>query len=329
MRAFGPNKVDASGIGESWVDLAAVASKINRIEVETASGVTQAQRVNGVWTLPSRDGFPAKEEALQSLVRGLIALKKSQRMTAMPDRHGELGLAWPDATGEARLVRIYEEGSEAPAVEVLVGRSVQSPPGVYVRSPNEVQSWKCTGTLATQELPAAWLDGPVADIPADDLKSIECLGNVLTKENGQWSGKLADGSTHAREAAMRSTLPYLLSGLAIDDARRERPEDLAREGGVTASLRLDDQHTIDARLWRDADAVWVRLAPGECGEGATPEKLAQQSPKWQGWVFMLPKWKAAQYRGLFEDPTPPAPANPAAITPDAGAPAIPLAPAPG
>ena len=304
VRALGPNKVDTTGIGDAFVNLAPVASKVNRIEVDSGTGLSTAQRTDGAWTVTTREGFPAEEEALQGLVRSLIALKKSQRMTAMPERHAELGLAWPDPKNETRLVRIYAEGSDAPATEVLVGRSVTSPPGVFVRTPNDNQAWRCTGTIPPQQLPAAWLDSPISEIAADDLKSVECLGAVMTKENGQWQCKLPDGSTHPRDSAMRSTLPYLLSGFAPDDVRKETAADLGHEGQVVAAIRLDDQHTVEARLWMEGDDIWLRFAPGECGESVISEKLAQYSPRWQGWVFKVPSWKAGQYKGLFEDAAP-------------------------
>ncbi|MSR28367.1 MAG: DUF4340 domain-containing protein [Phycisphaerales bacterium] len=317
MRVMGPNKGDTAGLGEAVVDLAQVAATINRVEVQRGTTAMVAQRGAGGWTLATRDGFPARESALQELVRGLISLRKSQRMTAMPERHSELGLAWPDPMNEARLVRVYAEGSEAPVAELLVGRSVQSPLGVFVRTVGDNQAWRCTGTMPTGSDPGEWIAGPVSDIPADFLLSLECNGVTLVKGTGGWSvvdapqpqpqpppatpgGEPED----PKVSSLRGTLPYLLSGLQPENVRRERPEDASRPQQVEATIRVDAGHTVDARLWKEGDDVWIRLATGEC-EGEPNAKLEEFAPKWAGWVFKLPSWKAGQYKALFDAPPKP------------------------
>ncbi len=344
VRQAGPNSVDRTGIGDPMVELAPVAAKITAVEVQTAAGNVRAERgSSGGWIITTRDGFPAKDEAIQELVRGLISLKKSQRMTSKVDRHGELGLDWsserPSESKETRHVRVFVEGAADPAADLIIGRGVLSPAGVYARASGENQAWRCVGTMTPSTELGSWLAGPVAEIPADEIQQVECSGKTLTKSNGQWSvvgdppvdpspatanpadvNAAAQASSNPKHDAMKGTLPYLLSGFQPDDVRRETPKDLSRAGQVQVSIRLDADHAVDARMWKEGDGIWIRLAPGECSD-AVHEKLSTFAPKWEGWVFKFPQWRSGYLSPLFESD----PAIPAA--PAVEPPAIPAAPA--
>ena len=317
LRMAGPNSVDQTGIGDSMVNLAELAPKINAVEMENGSESIRAERGSNGWMVTSRDGFPAKPETIQEVVRGLISLKKSQRMTAKPDRHGELGVAWPDEKKESRRVRVFAEGSAEPVVDLIVGRAVQAPAGVYVRKNGENQSWRCIGTLGaggdigSASSMSSWLLGPIADISADELQEVDFDGLKMTRKDGQWSidppeqnspaqdPNAPSPSGNPRRDAMKGTLPYLLSGFQPEDVRREKPEDLSHPNQLSVILRIDADHTVDARLWKEGDAIWIRLAPGDC-TGQPNEKLTQTAAQWSGWVFKMPSWRTGYLNPLFE-----------------------------
>ena len=322
LRMAGPNSVDQTGIGDSMVNLAELAPKINAVEMENGSESIRAERGSNGWVVTSRDGFPAKPETIQEVVRGLISLKKSQRMTAKPDRHGELGVAWPDEKKESRRVRVFAEGLAEPIVDLIVGRAVQAPAGVYVRKNGENQSWRCIGTLGaggdigSASSMSSWLLGPIADFSADELQEVDFDGLKMTRKDGQWSidppeqnppaqnppeqdPKAPLPSANPRRDAMKGTLPYLLSGFQPEDVRREKPEDLSHPNQLSVILRIDADHTVDARLWKEGDAIWIRLAPGDC-TGQPNEKLTQAAAQWAGWVFKMPSWRTGYLNPLFE-----------------------------
>ncbi len=322
LRMSGPNSVDQTGIGDSMVNLAELAPKINAVEMENGSESIRAERGSNGWVVTSRDGFPAKPETIQEVVRGLISLKKSQRMTAKPDRHGELGVAWPDEKKESRRVRVFAEGSAEPVVDLIVGRAVQAPAGVYVRKNGENQSWRCIGTLGaggdigSASSMSSWLFGPIVDISADELQEVDFDGLTMTRKDGQWfidppaqdppvqnppaqDPNAPSSSINPRRDAMKGTLPYLLSGFQPEDVRREKPEDLSHPNQLSVILRIDADHTVDARLWKEGDSIWIRLAPGDC-TGQPNEKLTHAAAQWSGWVFKMPSWRTGYLNPLFE-----------------------------
>ncbi len=283
--------------------LETLAPKISAIEVQSGETVLRVEKTNTGWVLASRDGFAANDEPIQELVRGLIALETTQKMTAKPERHHELGVAWPDETKIARRIRIYIDGSPDAAADLIVGNAVQSPTGVYVRKHGENQAFRAKGRLAATAEAHAWIDGPVVDLQSKDIQKIDVDGLTLTQSESNWTfAQPAPAEPDLKRDAVKSTIPYLLSGFQPDDVRVARADDSAHPNQVVAIFQLDADHAVEARLWKEEDAVWVRLARGECA--ATPhESLDKYSALWQGWVFRLPAWRAGQFEPLFAAPT--------------------------
>ncbi len=316
MRVMDPKSNDAKNsddprmLGMLGMQIAEIAPRINAVEAEQGGVTIRVQRDATGWSVASRDGFPAKAQMIQDVVRGLISLQKSQRMTAKIERHGDLDLAWPDSKGIARRIRIFAEGSTDPVADVIIGRAVQSPAGVYARLNGEDQAWRCVGTWNAAGDLGAWLAGPVSDISSEELQQIDFDGLVMTRKDGQWSVARPDGQAadaNPKIEAMKGTLPYLLTGFQPEDVRRESAEDLARTDQVIAMIHLDASHTVEARLWLDGDAAWVRLAPGDC-TGEPNAKLNQFAEQWKGWVFKLPSWRANYLKPLFAPAADPIPA---------------------
>ncbi|MFM7132761.1 MAG: hypothetical protein ACKO0W_00420, partial [Planctomycetota bacterium] len=97
-RGGGATAVDRTG--EPFAaGLEALAPALDRIELERGGRRIELRRAGDAWTVASSDGYPARFEQVKVLVSGLSTLKTEQRMTAKPERHAELGLAWPDAEG--------------------------------------------------------------------------------------------------------------------------------------------------------------------------------------------------------------------------------------
>ncbi len=282
--------------------LEALAPRITAIEVQTGATVLRVERSGTGWVLASREGFAAGDEPIQELVRGLIALETTQKMTAKPERHHELGVAWPDETNVARRIRVFVDGSPDATTDLIVGTAVQSPTGVYLRKHGENQAFRAKGRLAALADVGGWIKGPVVDMQSKDIQQVEVNGLTLTQRDSNWTFvQPATAEPDPVRDALKSTIPYLLSGFNPEDVRVARADDDAHPKQVTALFHLDADHAVEARIWKEEDGIWVRLALGECSP--TPhESLDKYSALWQGWVFRLPSWRAGQFEPLFAPP---------------------------
>ena len=297
------------------VSFASDAAAIDRLEIEQGSDRIDVQRKDGQWVLQTRDGFPARAESVQEVVRGLDGLRKSQRMTAKPERHADLGIAWPDASGTARRVRVFAAGKEKPLADLVIGRIASSPAGVYARGSDDPQVWRCAGVVNMPAGVSGWMATPVADFASDQLQRITLQDVTLTRSGSEWSMVGSDGQAMAsnpRLDAIKSTLPYLLTGFAPDDVRREVPEDASRADVIEAQAWVDDANAVAIRMWMQDGKVWVRLAQGACGE-QHDARIDASLTKWSGWVFQLPSWRSDYLKPMFEAAAPVDAAPPATL----------------
>ena len=120
-----------------FADLGARSGSVDRIELERNGKRIELARAGGQWTLVTSDGYPARFEELKGIVSGLATMRIDQRMTALPERHAELGLAWPDADGRAARVRLLAGGEVV--ADVVVGDERANPRSQFARMADEPQ----------------------------------------------------------------------------------------------------------------------------------------------------------------------------------------------
>ena len=289
--AGGTNSGGSAGTGAAGgkatdllVDLTSMADRITAVEVQSTNDTTRIERRDGTWVVASRDGFPAQTESVVGVLRGLSNLRKSQKLTAKPERHADLGLAWPDTTNESKLVSIYA-GGETPVAQVVVGRGVFQPDGMYARLLSEPQTWRCTGTLNVAATPQTWIVNPVADVAAESIKTIsgcDTTGRTITltrDDKGMWALAPADGAgadaasgagapTDSVAEGFKSAIPSLVVGMQAEEVRRATAEDSTRPNTVTVTYGIGDNANVHARLWRDGETYFVML------DAALPEPAA-------------------------------------------------------
>ncbi len=116
------------------------------------SNVTDIELKNGVWGVDSRGGYPVQETKLRGLLTGLTELRLAEPRTSDP--RNTLDIGWrirpriPKAP--ACSLRVLD-GDGKPIVALIIGhRRTRTqgdvPEEVYVRRPDEPQSWLAEGS---------------------------------------------------------------------------------------------------------------------------------------------------------------------------------------
>lgn len=152
------------------------------------------KRPDGRWGVASISDYPVQEAKLRGMLTGLTELRLTEPRTTDPAQFGRLGVDDPNAAGSsANLLRVLDSAGN-PILAVIVGhRRVRSqanaPEEVYVRRPDETQSWLAEGSLQADADPASWLDRDVMNIGHDRIASATVGDNTLVF--GQADGKFA------------------------------------------------------------------------------------------------------------------------------------------
>jgi hypothetical protein len=327
------------------------AEEVGAIEVLRGNSTVRLERnPDGSWIVATSESYPARNELVRALVASMGELAVEERMTAKKDRHGELSLAWPDESGKARLVRFLPKDPLAPIVaEVVVGEERFSPDAVFVRQPDQDQTWRARGRVQLPYEANGWIDRTLLSLPSDETNSVSFAGITVGRPAGPaepqpgapraaWTSAVEDAEraqwTKEQEDSARMSLPSWFERLEFDGVRRARLDAAADpRWSVSADLR---SATLTMSGVEEGEFVWIRVAAVP-KEGAPAPKPAEREgdpfvPDWakfaqrtSGWEYQLPAWKADALRRLREAPkadagadaVPPAQAVPPATAPTA------------
>jgi hypothetical protein len=129
--------------------------------------------MDGRWVVVERDNYPADPQQVRVAGEGLRDLQIIEAKTSRADWLNYLGLGAPPE-GDATQMKLTGSGGTVLA-DVLIGQTQGTPDALgrtsmYVRKPDENQSWLARGYLVPKAAVADWLDKTAVVIARDRVK---------------------------------------------------------------------------------------------------------------------------------------------------------------
>lgn len=311
-------------------DLLGQANDIASLEVTHAGDSFVIEPVDGVWALPSKDGYPARYELVKQTILAIGEAETVEAKTADPARYGELGLGDPTAPDtESTLVRVSDKEGDVLAALIL-GKQRANTAGLrYFRLPEERRTWLARLDTEAGGTPMDWIDRTVLEIDRMRINHVQITqpdGATLTiapkeDEAGFRLVELPEG----RKIRTPYTLGGIISGLMtvrINDvaqagsvdfdrsptvARYETREGLIitvttvdRDGQVWG--RFDFAHDPSIAIPEEETEGVVNPGPGQDQADIEPEEIdpagqaAELEAALSPWAFALPTHIAEQFR---------------------------------
>jgi hypothetical protein len=276
-------------------DLAPRLREAARIEITHQGARTVIQkRADGHWGIASMRDYPVQEAKLRGMLTGLTELRLAEPRTSDPAQFSRLGVDDPNAAGSsADLLRVVDTGG-VPILAVIVGhRRMRSqanvPEEVYVRRPDENQSWLAEGALQVDADAAQWLDRDVMNIGHDRIASVR-VGDgslVFGKADGRFGvtqpaehPKLEDYKVDSVARALE-----LLTFQAVK-ADADAP---GTEAGH-AVFDTDDGLAVTVRVFHADKDVWARFAVSGASDKVKAE-ADRLNARMAGWTYQIGSWK--------------------------------------
>ena len=303
--------------------LEAKADEIAAVEVLRGNATVRLDRQpDGSWALASNDSYPARKELVRAMLVSIAGLTVDDRMTAKKERHAELGLAWPDAEGKARMVRFLGAAPDAPPVaEIVLGDERFAPDAVFARLPGQDQTWRTLGRVQVPYDAMGWLDRTLLALPNGETQRMGFDGLTLAAPAGDadpasgprpaWIATVPDEQAAGWSGPQRDSattgLPSFLERLEFDGVRRARADRAPDpKWSIDAETRTA---TVALRGREEADGVWFTLTALPRPGFTPPEPPKYEGdphvPDWAkldaacaGWEFKLPQWKADTLRRM-------------------------------
>ena len=216
-------------------DLADQIESVNHISIKGYNEEINLTRVNNNWVIDEYDNYPALPDKVKSAVLGAIDLRINAEKTALPRLYHRLGVEGPDVEDTSSMLLTLENTEKEKLVNVIIGKprrssASQSTPGLYVRKPEEAQSYLVNGVVDISAVKTDWIERTLFDIPAEAIKSVRIdhadgdTFTLLKEEKGQEQFNLQNipfGKKQASELIIKR-FGSVLQDMQINGARSQK-----------------------------------------------------------------------------------------------------------
>jgi hypothetical protein len=264
-----------------------------RIVVTSASATYRIERAQrgetAVWVMRDRGDYPVLPARLAQLTEGLEQLRYTRRMTADPSKHERLGVTDPREGGRGVLVQV-EDARGALLVNLILG---VEPSGLYVRRPDDPQTWAAQGELPPLRDVASWLELRPIDMSADRLARVEIVpaqgrAYILARDNAEQPWRIAAPALAAMAQSSVASAAERITQVAPVDVQPAP----AIQGAPIARVRAMtfDGVVVDAELIPSDGQTWLKLVARAANAEPTPEQLAAAqaiNDRVSAWAYAL------------------------------------------
>jgi hypothetical protein len=305
--------------------LPAQAGVARRIEIHSAGRTVTLRGAGGDWAVVEKHDFPADPAKVRALLEGLAELTLVEPRTADPARHAALDLDPPDApSARGVLVRVLGEGDAELAAVVLGKARVsagQGPREMFVRRPNENQTWLASGAVDVLRTPPLWLRAEAFDLPQARVREVRiqhpgaaplALVRAKADEAFRLEAPLPKGRTP--RASTVNAAAYGLQHLPLQDVYQ--PDEVTADWSQATAVDFVtfDGLVVTARVVTMNGTPYLRLSAA-LADDATEQQRESGAGEAErinhdcdGWVYVVPPHTVVTFTPKLDDllePLPP------------------------
>ncbi len=300
---FGPHQLPSASehVAAGTLMFPSLTARLqNAAEIDiTHQGKTLVIRRNGgVWDLADRGGYPVETDKLHSMFAALTELRLAEPRTADSANYARLGVDDPSSkAGTADLLRVIDSNGKIIA-QLIVGHSRvvtqgNVPDEVYVRRPNEAQSWLAYGSFKVDSDPTLWINHTLLNVDPSKVANITIdragAKLVFTGKDGKLA--LADPAQHPALAGYKlDQLASALQQFTCDDVH---PGPVPSSGVVgDAVFTTTDGLHVTLHLYKQDKNLLVRFEV--TGDGPAKAEATKLSSRLAGWNYQIGSWKESE-----------------------------------
>lgn len=285
-----------------------------QIETKTAS-FNVVKRADGHWILPDKASYGADYNTVRKTILGLAELDLTEARTSRADWLEKLGLALPKTGGSGTLVTLKDKKGEVLA-SVVAGSAVEGAAAggrqaVFVRRPNEPQSFVARGNFSLDIDLAHWLDRAFIDFARDRVKTVAVKpfqgpSYTVTRPTPSTANfavveRLPPGRT-LRSESEANGVGNALIGMSFTDVVPQSRIDFTH--AARASFQTFDGLALNIMIvekendfWIAVDAVVSELPAAPTGDNSKlkpdiAKEVKELNAMAQGWAYKIPRFKA-------------------------------------
>jgi hypothetical protein len=265
-------------------------------------GTIHVRLTNDNWVLEERNNFPADQAQMRATAVAIADLQVLEPKTARADWLSFLGLT-PPPEGDAVRVTLTDKGGKVLA-DLLVGHAQGNPDELgrstlYVKKPDETQSWLARSYLTPKPNLSDWLDKGIVNIARDRVKGAVVTpaagpGYTLSRDTKDAQDFKMLDLPKGRELAFEGSpdgVAGAIVGFGFDDVAKADPADYAK--APQSLFNTFDGLAITVKIATKGMDHWATVSAA----GSNPmaqEEATKLNGAVNGWAFKLPESKVQQ-----------------------------------
>jgi hypothetical protein len=308
-----------------FAELASRLDDVATIQIEAKDVSFNVVRdAQGLWTLPDKAKYPADFNTVRKTILGLAELDLVAEKTSRADWQEKLGLGLPKTGGTGTLVTLKDAKGDVMAALVAgasaEGEAAGGRQAIYVRRPDEPQTFVARGHFSPTTDQAQWLDKTFVDFARDRIKTVAMKPfkgrpyTVTRDKPDDANFRVVEAIPAGRQFRTESepnSIGNALLGISFDDVKPISLVDFAKAAtlevttfdGLTASFKIVEK---DRDFWIALEATAnpsASAAPAK--PGALKPDVAKEAKEINalagGWAYKVPRYKGAVMTAPLED----------------------------
>jgi len=282
------------------------------------------------WVVPQRGNYPASFDLVQRTLVGLAALQTIEAKTARSEWFHFVGLDAPP-NGDGVLISVADDkGKELASLIAGKSEDIGDPSGavgLFVRRPNENQSWLTRSVFEPRAALTDWLDKTVMDIDRSRIRAVD----VAPADNGPtFTVSRLDPSKPdfiltpipPGKAVSDPTIPdgiaSVITGFGFDDVQPATRLDFGSAHVAHVTTLTFDGLKVTVNVLKSGADYWATIAAeADVGKPDAAKEAAAINAHAAGWAYKLPAFKGQLFMITLDSllKTPAAPNAPAPTLP--------------
>ena len=246
---------------------------INEIVIESNTDKTTLARHESGWGVKEKEGYPADLEKVKRTLIGMAELRIREPKTKNPELYEKLGLQDQDADESTSTLMTLKSEDSAEPTSLVIGqqrpdKSAPSLSEIFVRKPEDPQSWLVVGKLPLESILTEWLDKEIVDIESTRIQRVNVThpgGEVLSLQKTKPDdldfqiGDMPKGYKISSQFNVNN-VASTLAKLTLDDVKKDTVVDFEEQSGVNALLETFDGLQLTVQTVKDGETVYAKAS---------------------------------------------------------------------
>ena len=301
----------SQGSGLVFPELLSRINEVTELTIESTGETVTLVRQEDSWGVKEKDLYPAALDKVKSSLIGIAELRFREPKTDNPDLYEKLGLQDLTAQGSRATLVTIRTNQNQEAAKLLIGdqRPARGNPSlseIYVRKPDDPQTWLVTGKLPLERTVTEWLEHDILALEGGRVQRVQVIhpgGESLTVEKPSPDAldfQIADmpAGYKAESQFNVNNVVTSLTGLTLDDVKKKEALESGVKPGVKAVLETFDGLQVNVETFTQGETVYGKVTaefkPSLVYKVEKPERQENSDQPGQGEKSEAPNSESSQ-----------------------------------